>query len=60
VAVEAVSGVGIDGEDVVVSSLRALDLARALPGLARRADVRLLEVRPLDDSLGSVFRELVR
>jgi ABC-2 type transport system ATP-binding protein len=60
VEVEAVSGVGFDGADVVVSSLRALDLARALPGLARRADVRLLEVRPLDDSLGSVFRELVR
>jgi len=43
-----------------VSSLRALDLARALPGVARRMDVRLLEVRPLDDSLESAFRELVR
>ncbi len=60
VGVEAVSGVGIDGGDVVVSSLRALDLARALPGVARRAGVRLLEVRPLDDSLESAFRELVR
>ncbi len=60
VGVEAVSGVSIDGEDLVVSSLRALDLARALPGVARRADVRLLEVRPLDDSLESTFRELVR
>jgi ABC-2 type transport system ATP-binding protein len=60
VGVEAVSGVGIDGDDVVVSSLRALDLARALPGVARRAHVRLLEVRPLDDSLESAFRELVR
>jgi ABC-2 type transport system ATP-binding protein len=60
VGVEAVSGVGIDGGDVVVSSLRALDLAVALPGVARRADVRLLEVRPLDDSLESAFRELVR
>jgi ABC-2 type transport system ATP-binding protein len=60
VGVEAVSGVSIDGDDVVVSSLRALDLARALPGVARRADVRLLEVRPLDDSLESAFRELVR
>ncbi len=59
VGVEA-SGVGIDGGDVVVSSLRALDLAHALPGLARRAGVRLLEVRPLDDSLESTFRELVR
>jgi ABC-2 type transport system ATP-binding protein len=60
VGVEAVSGVGIDGVDVVVSSLRALDLAVALPGVARRAGVRLLEVRPLDDSLESAFRELVR
>jgi ABC-2 type transport system ATP-binding protein len=60
VGVEAVSGVGIDGGDVVVSSMRALDLARALPGVARRAGVRLLEVRPLDDSLESAFRELVR
>jgi ABC-2 type transport system ATP-binding protein len=60
VGVEAVSGVGIDGGDVVVSSLRALDLAHALPGLARRAGIRLLEVRPLDDSLESAFRELVR
>ncbi|HEX6329852.1 MAG TPA: ABC transporter ATP-binding protein [Actinomycetota bacterium] len=60
VAVEAVSGVGIDGGDVVVSSPRALDLALALPGVARRAGVRLVEVRPLDDSLESAFRELVR
>jgi ABC-2 type transport system ATP-binding protein len=60
VGVEVVSGVGIDGDDVLVSSLRALDLARALPGVARRAGVRLLEVRPLDDSLESAFRELVR
>jgi ABC-2 type transport system ATP-binding protein len=60
VGVEAVSGVGIDRGDVVVSSLRALDLAVALPGVARRAGVRLLEVRPLDDSLESAFRELVR
>jgi ABC-2 type transport system ATP-binding protein len=60
VGVDVVSGVGIDGDDVLVSSLRALDLARALPGVARRAGVRLLEVRPLDDSLESAFRELVR
>jgi ABC-2 type transport system ATP-binding protein len=60
VGVEAVSGVSIDGGNVVVSSPSALDLDRALPGVARRADVRLLEVRPLDDSLESAFRELVR
>jgi ABC-2 type transport system ATP-binding protein len=60
VGVEVVSGVGVDGADVVVSSLRALDLAVALPGVARRAGIRLLEVRPLDDSLESAFREVVR
>jgi hypothetical protein len=37
-----------------------LELARALPGVARRAGVHLLEVRPLDDSLESTFRELLR
>jgi ABC-2 type transport system ATP-binding protein len=60
VGIEAVSGVAIERGDLVVSSLRAMDLARALPGVARRADVHLLEVRPLDDSLESTFRELVR
>jgi ABC-2 type transport system ATP-binding protein len=60
VGVEAVSGVGVEGDDLIVSSLRALDLARALPGLARRAGIRLFEVRPLDDSLESAFRELVK
>jgi hypothetical protein len=35
-------------------------MARALPGVARRAGVRLLEVRPLDDSLESTFREILR
>ena len=32
----------------------------ALPRLARDASIRLLEVRALDDSLESLFRELVR
>jgi hypothetical protein len=35
-------------------------LATALPAVARTASVRLLEVRALDDSLESLFRELVR
>ncbi len=59
-AVEAVTGVTVDGDAVVVSSTRALELARRLPGVARRAGARLLEVRPLDDSLESTFRELLR
>jgi ABC-2 type transport system ATP-binding protein len=57
---DAVSGVTIDGESVVVASTRARDLAVALPRLAREASARLDEVRPLDDSLESMFRELVR
>jgi ABC-2 type transport system ATP-binding protein len=58
---EAVSGVTIEGEGVVViSSTRARDVAVALPRLARDVSARLEEVRPLDDSLESMFRELVR
>ena len=45
---------------MVVSTTRAGDLALAVPALASRLGVRLLEVRPLDDSLDSLFRELVR
>jgi ABC-2 type transport system ATP-binding protein len=60
VGLDVVDGVGVDGEGVLISSTRALDLARALPGVARRSGVRLVEVRPLDDSLESTFRELLR
>jgi ABC-2 type transport system ATP-binding protein len=57
---DAVSSVSIDGDSLVVSSTRARDVAVALPRLARTVDARLEEVRPLDDSLESMFRELVR
>jgi ABC-2 type transport system ATP-binding protein len=57
---DAVSSVSIDGASLVVSSTRARDVAVALPQLARAVDARLEEVRPLDDSLESMFRELVR
>jgi ABC-2 type transport system ATP-binding protein len=57
---EAVGGVSIDGDDLVVSTKRARDLAIALPRTARDLDIRITEVRPLDDSLESLFRELVR
>ena len=57
---DAVSSVSIDGDNLVVSSTRARDVAVALPRLARSVDARLEEVRPLDDSLESMFRELVR
>jgi ABC-2 type transport system ATP-binding protein len=61
VGLETVAGVQVDGDDgVVVSSLRASELARELAGVARRAEARLVEVRPLDDSLESTFRELLR
>ena len=44
----------------MVSSQRAGELAEVLPVVARDVGARLLEVRPLDDSLESVFRELLR
>jgi ABC-2 type transport system ATP-binding protein len=60
VSLDAVVGVTVDGDELVVSSLRAVELAVALPRLARKAKARLDEVRPLDDSLESTFRELIR
>jgi ABC-2 type transport system ATP-binding protein len=61
IAVEAVQGVTVDGAgSLVVSSPRAGELAQALPVVARKVGARLREVRPLDDSLESVFRELLR
>ncbi|HEY5886815.1 MAG TPA: ABC transporter ATP-binding protein [Acidimicrobiales bacterium] len=60
VASEAVQGVSVDGDKLVISSSHAGDLAELLPVAARRAGARLREVRPLDDSLESVFRELLR
>ena len=57
---DAVSSVSIDGDNLVVTSTRARDVAVALPRLARSVEARLEEVRPLDDSLESMFRELVR
>ena len=45
--------------DWCIQTARAGELAVALPRLARDTSVRLLEVRPLDDSLESLFRELV-
>jgi ABC-2 type transport system ATP-binding protein len=57
---DAVSAVTVDGDSLVVASARARDVAVALPALARDLGARLEEVRPLDDSLESMFRELVR
>jgi ABC-2 type transport system ATP-binding protein len=62
IGVEAVAGVSVDRSRgaLVVQTLQARELAAALPRLARDASIRLLEVRPLDDSLESLFRELAR
>jgi ABC-2 type transport system ATP-binding protein len=65
VGVEVVSGVSIAGESadggtLVVTSPHAGELAAVLPGVARKVGARLREVKPLDDSLESVFRELLR
>jgi ABC-2 type transport system ATP-binding protein len=56
---DAVAGVAVDGDQLVISTNRAGDLAVALPRAARDLGIRLSEVRPLDDSLESLFRELV-
>jgi ABC-2 type transport system ATP-binding protein len=57
---ESVRGVTVEDGQLVVATTRAGDLAVALPRTARDLKVRLSEVRPLDDSLESLFRELVR
>jgi ABC-2 type transport system ATP-binding protein len=60
VGLDAVGGIMLDGGDLIISSTRARDLAIALPRTARDLGVRITEVRPLDDSLESLFRELVK
>jgi ABC-2 type transport system ATP-binding protein len=59
-AYDVVRGVTVDGSALVVSSSRAGELAEVLPRAARDVGARLHEVRPMDDSLESVFRELLR
>jgi ABC-2 type transport system ATP-binding protein len=62
VGLESVAGVTFDRTrgGLVVQTGQARELATALPRLARESSIRLLEVRALDDSLESLFRELVR
>jgi ABC-2 type transport system ATP-binding protein len=62
VALESVGGVTFDAtrDGLVIQTMQARELATALPRLARDTSIRLLEVRALDDSLESLFRELVR
>jgi ABC-2 type transport system ATP-binding protein len=62
VGLESVAGVTFDRsrDGVVIQTKQARELATALAQVARDASVRLTEVRALDDSLESLFRELVR
>ena len=57
---DTVAGVSVSDGAVVVTTDRAGDLAVAVAPVARRLGVHLREIRPLDDSLESLFRELVR
>jgi hypothetical protein len=56
---EAVTGVTFDGDSLTVSTGRARELALVLPRVARAVGARLREVRPLDESLDSIFRDLI-
>ncbi len=59
VASGVVTGVRLTDEVVEIDTHDARGLAAAIAPLARREDARLYEVRPLDESLESVFRYLV-
>lgn len=62
VGLDSVMGVRFESkrDELIVQTLQARELAIALPQLAKSSAIRLIEVRPLDDSLESLFRELVR
>jgi ABC-2 type transport system ATP-binding protein len=60
IGLDSVAGVRLDNDDIVISTSRAAELALALPVVSSDLRVRLREVRPLDDSLESLFRELIR
>jgi ABC-2 type transport system ATP-binding protein len=62
VRIDSVAGVTFDARrgGVVIETLQARELATWLPRLAHDASIRLHEVRPLDDSLESLFRELAK
>ncbi|HEY5424311.1 MAG TPA: ABC transporter ATP-binding protein [Ilumatobacteraceae bacterium] len=62
VGLQSVAGVSFDQmrDGLVIQTVQARELATELPRLARDSSIRLHEVRALDDSLESLFRELVR
>jgi ABC-2 type transport system ATP-binding protein len=49
----------IDNESLIIDTDDAATFRRTIARVARDADVRLLEVQPLDDDLESVFKYLV-
>ncbi|MEQ8718138.1 MAG: ABC transporter ATP-binding protein [Acidimicrobiales bacterium] len=59
VAADVVDGVRIDEDTVTLETSDGAAFARSLPRLVLDTGVNLIEVRPLDDDLESVFRYLV-
>jgi ABC-2 type transport system ATP-binding protein len=60
VGLDVVTGVSVEDGTLTISTSNAGALALALPGLSIEHGCGLREVRPLDDSLEAVFRELTR
>ena len=60
VGLDVVTGVSVEDDTVTISTSNAGALALALPGLSIEHGCGLREVRPLDESLEAVFRELIR
>ncbi len=60
VSLEPVTAVELGSAGLTVATSNAGSLAVALPHVARAGGIRLREVRPLDESLESVFTELTR
>ena len=57
---DAVFGVEMNGEQIVVKTSDLMAFAHLAPRLARDAGVTLYELSPTDESLESVFSYLVR
>jgi ABC-2 type transport system ATP-binding protein len=58
-ALDAVVGVRVDGDALVVDSVDADTFGRAIAPIAREVGATLREVAPLDDDLEAVFRYVV-
>ena len=59
IALEGTCGLEIVDEGLVVQTVMALDLYRAVPRAAQQAGAHLLSIEGLDEDLESVFRYLV-